>query len=72
MFNTLRIIFLVFVTITLKIDTAYTSSQWLAAYIYTFSNTIVILIYLLGFSTKPTKIESLLSQDNSLIKSPQR
>jgi len=46
-----RLLFLIAVTIAMEFELGVAGWEWLAAYIYTFTNCIVILIYLLGFST---------------------
>lgn len=54
LFNTLRLAFLVAATIYFVFkydkDSGY---EWLGAYVYTFTNVLVILVYIFGFSTKP-------------------
>jgi hypothetical protein len=51
-FNLLRILFLVTMTIIIEMYDKELEWQWLAAYIYTFTNCAVLLVYIFGFSTK--------------------
>lgn len=51
--NLARLLFLVGVTVAFEFELARPGWEWLAAYLYTFSNCLVLPIYIFGFSTKP-------------------
>ena len=49
--NFSRILFLILVTILIEVYGRYESWSWLAVYIYTGSNCIVLFVYIFGLST---------------------
>lgn len=50
-FNFFRILFLITITIVIEVYGKEIEWQWFAAYVYTATNCIVLLVYILGFST---------------------
>lgn len=57
LFNFLRILFLITLTVIIDLYDKEIEWQWLAAYIYTFSNCAVLLVYIFGFSTEAAEVE---------------
>lgn len=72
--NLLRSLFLIAATLVIEFGYEDIEYEWLFGYIYTFTNIPILVIYLIGFSTKKDEVnkQSTLIEDNARDDSPRK